>query len=49
MKEVKENENSKNITQNGNSTEIFDKLIELQSLLKKESTVKEICKKKLFI
>ena len=46
MKEKKEKENSINITKNENSTEIFDKLIELQSLLKKESTVKEICKKK---
>ncbi len=46
MKEKKEKENSINNTKNENSTEIFDKLIELQSLLKKESTVKEICKKK---
>ena len=46
MKKKKEKENSINNTKNENSTEIFDKLIELQSLLKKESTLKEICKKK---
>ena len=29
-----------------NSVVVFDKLLELQSLMKKESSLKELCKKK---
>jgi hypothetical protein len=51
--EKKENENNENIKNNNNDTiekEIikinrFEKLKELQSLIKKESAMKELCKK----
>ena len=45
--EIETPENNKNITSKGENLKInrFEKLKELQSLIKKESAMKELCKK----